>query len=254
MAQRITYKQLGDDILSSYYHLVYLRQDTVDNQYNQTITVGREKITFHTGDVIDVRIASHIKVVQVLDEFNRVTGIGTVQSYDDTNDEYQMYLLSYGQSDVVIDDTAASISTVYSSSKVEDIVKASTTAYYETQGILSQKMIGNSSIINTSDVDTAVKLDDIIYDTDSILGLVTAIDETAGTITVETIFSADVISSLIGVIFETLHNYTVGDIIIRNNKLYHCKISYTSTTDFDTDLSNGYWAVMDIMLNGGEII
>lgn len=254
MAQRITYKQLGDDILASYYHLIYLRHDTVDTTYNQVITVGREKVRYYSGTTIDARIAPYVRSVHVLDESNHITGIATVKSYDADADTFQMYLQSYKQSDVVIDDTASSVSSVYSSNKVENLVSTSTTAYFETHSVLSEKMIGNSSVVNISDIDPSVKVYDIIYDTDSILGLVTTIDTTAGTATVETIFSTDVKSSLVGVIFETLHNYTTGDIIVRNNKLYKCAVSYTSTTSFDTDLTNGYWSVMDIVLNGGEIV
>lgn len=254
MAQKITYKQLGDDILASYYHLIYLRHDTIGEVYNQVITVGREKVRYYNGTTIDARIAPHVKSVHVLDELDHITGIATVKSYDITADTFQMYLQSYKQSDVVIDDTAASTTSVYSSAKVESLISSSITAYYETQGVLSEKMIGNSSVININDINPLVKVNDIVYDTDCILGLVIAVDTITCTVTIETVFSADVESSLIGVIFETLHNYTVGDIIVRNNKLYRCVVAYTSTTSFDTDLANGYWSVMDIVLNGGEIV
>lgn len=90
----------------------------------------------------------------------------------------------------VINDSSKSTKTTYSSNKIEDMLSNAEVVFYKTSNILTEKTIGLNQVVNDTDITSNVsnlKIGQLVYDTDEILGRIVKIDTSTNKVTVETI-------------------------------------------------------------------
>lgn len=90
----------------------------------------------------------------------------------------------------IINDSSKSTKTTYSSNKIEDLLSNAEVVFYKTSNILTEKTIGLNQVVNDTDITATVsdlKVGQLIYDTDEILGRIVKIDTSTNKVTVETI-------------------------------------------------------------------
>lgn len=90
----------------------------------------------------------------------------------------------------IINDSSKSTKTTYSSNKIEDLLSNAEVVFYKTSNILTEKIIGLNQVVNDTDITSNVsdlKIGQLIYDTDEILGRIVKIDTSTNKVTVETI-------------------------------------------------------------------
>lgn len=93
----------------------------------------------------------------------------------------------------IVNDSFASTETTYSSVKIEQLLSTLSSDMYKVNDKLSMKTVGGVQTINQSDLPitptTQLKLNQIVYDTNKILGIISAIDTVSLTVDVTTIHS-----------------------------------------------------------------
>jgi microcystin-dependent protein len=93
----------------------------------------------------------------------------------------------------IVNDSFASTETTYSSVKIEQLLSTLSSDMYKVSDKLSMKTVGGVQTINQSDLPitptTQLKLNQIVYDTNKILGIISAIDTVNLTVDVTTIHS-----------------------------------------------------------------
>lgn len=97
-------------------------------------------------------------------------------------------IFQYGQD--IINDSSKSIKTTYSSNKIEEMIGNAQVVFYKTSNILTEKSIGANQVVNDTDITATVsdlKVGQLIYDTDEILGRIVKIDTSTNKVIVETI-------------------------------------------------------------------
>lgn len=90
----------------------------------------------------------------------------------------------------IINDSSKSTKTTYSSNKIEDLLSNAEVVFYKTSNILTEKTIGLNQVVNDTDITATVsdlKVGQLIYDTDEILGRIVKVDTSTNKVTVEII-------------------------------------------------------------------